>query len=666
MGKNKQKNIEKKTAEFILTARPIDDPDYNNPNVPQNVLLYVPKENDDDKTQHTLDNIPESIRGTTFDDEIQGKLLRQKLGITEEEFNKEKNTKNLNESIPDLLSENNDIDLSNDEEIINTNIKKEKKKENNKEDKKEEKKIQFKPNKKVTETPVSTLTLKELLEGNKDKLLDIDDKTLDLLIKKSKLKIDANLVEYNEYGLKKGINPEILEYVTDKKFREGLDIFIPAPNFIESLQQNRVDCDIDPNEMNPDYKEVYDALNSEGEENDGGLEDDFILLANEGKLPIDLLDNCEDDKDEIVLVETNKKVNVEPSYKYITKEEKEFLDKQFSKTYDEYYKDERKINNGVEEEEFEEYEDFEEEVLQDKKISKDLKKKEFDDAINELLPKTKRLDKKSQESEEENEELEEEEEFEDFDENLLDDEHIRKLTEAENESDIKYSDKIIIQNKKKNLVEKPFVKKKKSPIVKEVKKDEETIEELETYLFSKEVVEMDLKIATNSVAQIEKKEEINKNKKDVEEDEAYIVNYAKKYLDITSVGGTFGNMPKVVAIEGDLKKYEKKLRKIEKVRKEKENKEKEEKEEENKNKNLENDKDDLNIGKFSHLESGLTKKEDNKLRKKLLKDEKKEKRILKKEIKVAFKVNLFLINSNFYFFRMKKINKQNKLLLRIQ
>ena len=128
MGKNKQKNIEKKTAEFILTARPIDDPDYNNPNVPQNVLLYVPKENDDDKTQHTLDNSPESIRGTTFDDEIQGKLLRQKLGITEEEFNKEKNTKNLNESIPDLLSENNDIDLSNDEEIINTNIKKEKKK----------------------------------------------------------------------------------------------------------------------------------------------------------------------------------------------------------------------------------------------------------------------------------------------------------------------------------------------------------------------------------------------------------------------------------------------------------------------------------------------------------------------------------------------------------
>lgn len=750
MGKQKGNKIEKKTAEFILTARPVDDPDYNNPNKPQNVLLYVPKDKDDENTQNTLDNIPESIRGNTFDEETQAKLVREKLGIDEDLDNssafgssKPKNEgkimqKSKKDRVPVLFnedknkdltdSENENIELEDDEEIIDTKINQDNKKaktekvanKENNNNNNVKKPIGFKSEKGSKQRELGSLTLKDLLGGNKEKLLEIDDKTLDLLIKKSKAKIDAEMIEYNEFGLRSNVDPEVLEYVTDKKFREGVDLFIPAPNFAEVFEQNRIDIDINPEEMNEDYKEVYEALNNEEAENEtnGVLEDDFILLANEGKLPIELLEEeALNNKDEILLVETNnKKDPQQPSYKFITKEEKEFLDKQFSKTYNEYYKDiENDENNkfeNVDEEEFEEYEIDEDESKLANKINKnnkktDLKSKEFNDAINELLPKHKRINDKQNAEEENSENLEEEEEeeFEDFDDNLLDDEYIRKQQElGEMESTMKYSENLILQEKgaanKNKLDNKDGGKlvEKNNLVLKTKKKieDEETIEDMEKYLYSKEVIEMDLKVINNMLLRDEINQEADKAKED--NDPAYELNYPKKYLDITSVGGTFGNIPKVIGIEGDPKKLEKKLQKEEKIKKEKEAKLAAKKEEVKKSLNNKIDKNifedkkskiedldfnkeikannilnkkniDLNLAnelkvKMDNLDDSdieqdkseednqgnidennfenLNEKEANKLRKKMLKNEKKEKRKLKKEIKLAFKVLKFV------------------------
>jgi len=656
--KNKGNNKnEKKTAEFILTARPADDPDYQNPNVPQNILLYKPTDKDDENTQKTLDNIPESIRGNTFDEETQDKLVKQRLGIEDNldqsgafgAQNQNSNTKNAKKKpksdyVPVLFNEDankdlteseeevEDVDLEEDEEIIDTKIRNNKK-DNNNNNKDAKKPIGFKSEKAAAaakKEPVK-LTLKELLSsGNKELLLNIDDKTLDMLIKNSNAKIDAEIIHYNEYGLKNSVDPEVLEYVTDKKFREGVDLFIPAPNYHEIMEQNRVDIDINPEEMNAEYKEVYEALvnnnqkfDDEGEDGDNSfLEDDFILLANEGKLPIELLEtqsfndqshkniNKANNKDEILLAASkvsnnSNKQPKEPSYKFITKEEKEFLDKQFSKTYEQFYQDGAadeealsapKGNKGkndakfaaVEEEEFEEYEELSGEVKEDQEESKKnqskktyLNSQEFNEAINEMLPKHKRItNNNNNDAAGKACDDDEEEEFEDFDENLLDDQYIREQQElGEMESSLKYSENLVLEEKggaakrllKANIgSDKGKIVEKGNLVLKTKKKieDEETIEDIEKYLYSKEVIEIDLKVINNMLL----RDEMNKDADIVKEetDPAYELNYAKKYLDITSVAGTFGNMPKVIAIEGDPKKHERKLRKEEKIKKEKE------------------------------------------------------------------------------------------------
>merc|ERR1712032_685316 len=96
----------------------------------------------------TLDNIPESIRGEVMDDDTDGKLLREKLGISEEKFNAER--REDTEKIPELVDCDDEgkiknLELEDDEELISTNVKKGAKKldEYNR-----EKEIKFKPSEK--------------------------------------------------------------------------------------------------------------------------------------------------------------------------------------------------------------------------------------------------------------------------------------------------------------------------------------------------------------------------------------------------------------------------------------------------------------------------------------------------------------------------------------
>jgi len=150
---------------------------------------------------------------------------------------------------------------------------------------------------------------------------------------------------------------------------EGVDIFIPSKNIEEPT--NTYDIDIKPEAMNQDTKEVFNALNEEDDFDEDNilknnkqedniyeeLEDDFIILANDGKLPIEFLPekNTKSTKSE--------QNQANSSYKYITKEEKEYLMSKFKKEeeeeYEDYEVDEEGEYDELEENNEEEYEDDE-------------------------------------------------------------------------------------------------------------------------------------------------------------------------------------------------------------------------------------------------------------------------------------------------------------------
>ena len=206
-------------------------------------------------------------------------------------------------------------------------------------------------------------------------LIENDDKALNELFKK--VKINAKIVEYNELGLRKDTPKEILEFATNKEFDEENDIFVPAIG----VDVRKLDCydnDMKEEEMNDEYKELEKEMNNFDDDNkneeieeDNLLDDNFVLLANEGELPIEFIN--EEDKKKMDEIKNNENMqinslpvsnsNYTPSYKYITKEETEFIKKKFG--LDEY--DESKKNNKK------------------KEKNQYISKEEFDEAINEVL-----------------------------------------------------------------------------------------------------------------------------------------------------------------------------------------------------------------------------------------------------------------------------------------
>jgi len=324
MGKKSQnKHKNKDACEFVLVNRDMSDTKFQNINnlQPSNkVLLHVPKESEslNKKHEQILSKIPDVSRGIAEDFKelaIEGKdedQIRQELNA----INKESCVKKVK------------LDLSKTE-IVNF-----------------EKNSQLK----LVSTNTPVVPVEEIV---------------DTFVQKN-VKITADVVEYNKYGLRKDINPEVLNYVTDKEFVEGVDIFIPASGAIP-IDHNRFDIDIPVEKMDDNYREVYDALQDENEVlAEEELEDDFVLLANEGIVPMEINEVNEESTNEIVIAETNKKT---PSYKFITKEEQELLDRQFDKTFKEYNKDSRRTDVG------------------NKVVSTPNKEnnKQMEDAINELL-----------------------------------------------------------------------------------------------------------------------------------------------------------------------------------------------------------------------------------------------------------------------------------------
>ena len=654
----KNKNRNKEAVEFILANRDAEDPNFNNPNVNKKILLQVNKDEDlTEEQKKIIESIPKIQRGI-FDENAQLKLMTQ----------------------------NNDITDKND----NNEIKKEKKGVNFDFDKNEI--INFDKKKKVGE-----LQKEKLINDIKNKKIDIskieDEEKVKEIFKN--LKINAKIVEYNELGLKKDTDPELLKLVTDKEFIEGVDIFVPAPKDNNGKIIKEYDNDMNEENMNEEYKELEKELQSDDEDEKiiksakeeekekkeeeintsskeenltenknieikGDLEDDFVLLANEGELPVELITEQEKENseknnnqnknsqdDNIKNNEFSNFNSGKSTYKYITKEEIEYVQKKFLLDENDENISGKKKGNFIGKKEFN---DAINEILNSKKDQKDknkietvmglkksiLDEEEFEEyelseededlkennvqSNKEINNNNKNLDNKklsniiSNKEKEENfeEEDEEEEKEEDYKPNIK----IEYVSREDEPAPFDKDDKI----KKKRKNKKEF-KKSRTKQYEQLKENGELSDEsfdkdkLDELLHDEEYIKKTKELIDSN---------IDEDKNIVEIDKEIETKYnlePKIQKDITETNDKIINLPKVIKQE----KREKNFNKKQKTEEEQDNKE--EKEE---NKKIGNNN-------FEEKDRKKETKEDKALRKKLLKMERKERRAEKKKLKNAFK-----------------------------
>ena len=644
----KNKNRNKEAVEFILANRDAEDPNFNNPNANKKILLQVNKDEDlTEEQKKIIESIPKIERGI-FDENAKIKAMTQNIDNNNNDTQKEKKGVNF------------DLDKN---EIINY-------------DKKQK---------------VDELQREKLINDIKNKKIDIskieDEEKVKEIFKN--LKVNAKIVEYNELGLKKDTDPEILKLVTNKEFVEGVDIFVPAPKDNEGKIIEEYDNDMNEENMNEEYKELEKELKSDDEDEKkiknfdnkdnkdikekkeeeistssktdilienknieikGDLEDDFVLLANGGELPVELITEQEKEKEQLDkndkdnLNNKNNLSNNNKGYKYITQEEIEYVQKKFLMDDNEEQKAGKKKGNFI-------------------------GKKEFNDAINEILNSKKGKNdknqiervmglKKSVLDEEEFEEYELSEEDEEFDKNEIKEKNITNnnidnkklkdiITKKKEEKEEDYNDEEDEEEEEEEEDFKPNIKieyvsredepapfdkdsklKKKRKNKKEFKKsrtkqyeqmkangelNDESFDrdKLDDLLHDKEFVEKTKQLIDSNI-----EEEQNINEIDKEIETKYNLE-PKIQKDITETTDKIVNLPKTI-------KQEKRERVFNK--KEKNEETKEEKEETKKTNNIIEDKD-----------KKKETKEDKALRKKLLKMERKERRAEKKKLKNAFK-----------------------------
>ena len=660
--KNKKKN--KEAIEFILANRDAEDPNFNNPDVNKKILLQVNKDEDlTEEQKKIIESIPKIQRGI-FDENAQLKLMTQNI-----DNNDDKNKNENNDTNKEKKGVNFDFDKN---EIINYDTKK----------------------------TVGELQHEKLINDIKNKKIDIskieDEEKVKEIFKN--LKVNAKIVEYNDLGLKKDTDPELLKLVTDKEFIEGVDIFVPAPKDNDGKIIEEYDNDMNEENMNEEYKELEKELKSDDEEdkknkkvekNDdiekkeeeistssktetltenknielkGDLEDDFVLLANGGELPVELItdqekENLEKNNNKIKtndIKHNNEFSNFDTSnkntYKYITKEEIEYVQKKFLMDENEENVSGKKKGNFIgkkefndaineilnskkgkndknkvetvmglkksilDEEEFEEYELSEEdEELLNNNTNKE-KEKEKNNANKNLDDKKLKniiSNKKEENFDDEEEEEEEEEKEEDFKPNIK----IEYVSREDEPAPFDKEDKI----KKKRKNKKEF-KKSRTKQYQQMKENGELSDEsfdkekLDELLHDEEFVKK-----TNELIESNIDEEKNIKEVDKEIETKYNLE-PKVQKDITQTSDKIVNLPKTI-------KQEKKEKNFSKKSKTEEEGNKEEDKEENK----------INNNNFDDKDRKKETKEDKALRKKLLKMERKERRAEKKKLKNAFK-----------------------------
>ena len=606
--KQNKKYRNKEAIQFILSNRDSNDPNYNNPNASQKILLQV--NNDEDLTKEQkkiIEQIPKISRGIFDEKEATKLLLNNNSNNNDNNNNKTKVSFNF--------GKNEIINFNKNEKILNKN-----KKNNNNDNNEEEidtssKKLENNKN------------INDFIKSNED--LINDEKYIKEILKKVKVK--AKIVEYNEFGLPKDTDPEVLKYASNKEFIEGVDIFIPAPVNNET-ELKKFDTDIKEENMDEEMKELEKELKSDSEEEnnnnnkldnnnkniddnkkneiieEGNIEDNFILLANGGELPIEFInDKEEEDKKEEDEKEENKKENEKNEnenivnkytksnqYKYISKEEIDYVFKKFEE--EERKKKNNKNNNNnknnfSEEEEDEEYEDYEldEEALMDyNRDDLNENKEEEKNKENDLFYPNIKIEYVNKNDEPNP---------------FANDEEKKKLKKKrQNKKEFKKSkSKQYAIDKEENYTDDSF-----------------TTGELDNKITDKDNIEKTLELYNN----LNENEEINEDKINKEIEENYIFE-PKIKENINEVEYKIKNLPKSVK--------EVKKEKIKKIKKNNKN--------ENNNDNNDNNINNDNNNNNNEFEDDLKKEgiNDKKLRKKLLKMERREKRIEKKKLKNLFK-----------------------------
>ena len=665
---NKNKNRNKEAVEFILANRDAEDPNFNNPNVNKKILLQVNKDEDlTEKQKKIIESIPKVERGI-FDENAKIKLMTQNMD------NKDDITTNTDDS-KQKEKKGVKFDFDNNE-IINYDKKKK----------------------------VEEIQKEKLINDIRNKKIDIskieDEEKVKEIFKN--LKVNAKIVEYNDLGLKKDTAPEILDLVTDKEFIEGVDIFVPAPKDNDGKVIEDYDNDMNEENMNDEYKELEKELRSDDEEEkkiknpqtqipeekkeknekkeDGGeeeiststkkesvvenkdidikgdLEDDFVLLANGGELPVELISEQEKENLEKNNKEKNKNNNEDKMYKFISQKEIEYVEKKFLMD-DNEEKAGKKKGNFISQKEFN---DAINEILNSKKGKSDKDKNQIERVMGlkksildeeefeeyELSEEDEEWNNIEQEKEKEKEKNKNEIKTNNIDNKKLKDIITKKNIEKEKEDDLEedeeeegeeqeFHPQIKIEYVSREDEPAPFDKdskiKKKRKNKKEFKKsrtkqyeqlkangelsdesfDREKLDEL---LHDEEYVKK-----TKELIDTNFDEEKNINEVDKEIEKKYNVE-PKIQKDITQTTDKIINLPKTIKQE----KKEKIFSKKEKTEEEKGEGEK-----------IENKKEINNIN--GDNEKKKETKEDKALRKKLLKMERKERRIEKKKLKNAFK-----------------------------
>ena len=665
---HKNKNRNKEAVEFILANRDAEDPNFNNPNVNKKILLQVNKDEDLTENQKKIiESIPKIERGI-FDEDAKIKLMTQNMD------NKDDITTNTDDS-KQKEKKGVKFDFDNNE-IINYDKKKK----------------------------VEEIQREKLINDIKNKKIDIakveDEEKVKEIFKN--LKVNAKIVEYNELGLKKDTAPEILDLVTDKEFIEGVDIFVPAPKDNDGKIIEDYDNDMNEENMNEEYKELEKELRSDDEEEKkvkkeiinniedkkdinnknkkeeeeintttkkeeniieekdidikGDLEDDFVLLANGGELPVELITEQEKEKIEKINNEKNKINSNDKMYKFISQKEIEYVEKKFLMD-DNEEKAGKKKGNFISQKEFN---DAINEILNSKKGKNDKDKNQIERVMGlkksildeeefeeyELSEEDEEWNNIEQEKEKEKEKNKNEIKTNNIDNKKLKDIITKKNIEKEKEDDLEedeeeegeeqeFHPQIKIEYVSREDEPAPFDKdskiKKKRKNKKEFKKsrtkqyeqlkangelsdesfDREKLDEL---LHDEEYVKK-----TKELIDTNFDEEKNINEVDKEIEKKYNVE-PKIQKDITQTTDKIINLPKTIKQE----KKEKIFSKKEKTEEEKGEGEK-----------IENKKEINNINDDN--EKKKETKEDKALRKKLLKMERKERRIEKKKLKNAFK-----------------------------
>ena len=672
--KKGKKHRNKEAIEFVLANRDADDPNYNDPNANKKVLLQVNKDEDLTEEQKKLVNSIPKIQRGIFDEEAKLKRLLNQENDSHNNSNNNNNDGNTKKGVHFNFDKN---------EVINY-------------DKKQ----------KISEIQKDQLL--NDLKNNKIDLTKIDDEEKVNEIFK-KLKIKAKMVEYNELGVKKDTDPELLKFITNKEFVEGVDIFVPAPRDNNGQIIKEYDNDMKEENMNEEFKELEKELKSDSEnenkeeknkkdknsnpseeidttskkdtnnenENDenldknkkieitGDLEDDFVLLANGGELPFEIMTEKEikeEEKKNEMMKNKNESMQQDgkPSFKYITPEEVEYVRKKFLEVDDDddnkkksqkkgNFISKKEFNDAIneilnakkgktdnkietvmglkksvlDEDEYEEYElsEEEEEEIDEKEEKVDEKKqtninnKKIDNKQLKNIINFKKEDKKE---EYDDEDEEEEEDDEDFKPNIK----IEYVSKAD-EPDPFDKDKNKKTKKQKNKKE---MKKSKTKQYEQLK----AMGELSDDSFDKD--QFDEMIHEENV--IEKTKEMIENHVEVEKDDKEInqeienkfIFEPKVKKDITQIDDKVGNLPKSV-------KGEKKEKDFQKNKKNEKDENEEDKKEEDNKKNSNINENNININHSRRDET----KEEKKLRQKLVKMERKEKRAEKKKLKNAFK-----------------------------